>query len=152
MEAPFRVHSELSLDMVCGREVRHHIWMSVGTGSRIVELPQMRGVHQASERHACLKLNLDKTSAQFHLPRAQGDVCAGALQKWKVRSKFSQKADSFQKRLAITHVAIIKSAPSVQRILPQVLLANRYVSSRADIASIREQLPPNCVVFVGSTS
>ena len=91
-----------------------------------------------------LRINMDETSvAAFHGHEA------GNITPWRQRGLDAEPitwADRKKRRTAFTHAAFICDDSSIQPLLPQLILANEKVLSKADLDRILQDCPHNCYV------
>lgn len=90
-------------------------------------------------------LNLDETSVGLSFLQPPG--CVVSKQRWKELAPPTAKVGNTQKRGAVTFCAMITHQTALQPLLPQVILGNRRILSRAFCASLDGKMSPSVHVW-----
>ena len=99
---------------------------------------------QCAPEKKILRLNLDETSIKLFLPCGRGNIVS--LAKGQAR-RLKQPASRKQMRMCLTFVAIICDEPSIQTILPQIILGSERALTQRVLREVRPCLRDNVILL-----
>lgn len=94
-----------------------------------------------------LRINLDESSLKLHIPSGTGFVVEPCPKRRRVLLQVGNGPDLKTKRAAVTLIAFACDDDAVQRILPQVFVANEHVVTKGDIDTMLGRCKDNVVVL-----
>ena len=93
-------------------------------------------------------MNLDETGLCLYQGGGRGNVFISKAE----RRRVAQRVSHARKRTFLTHVGIICDSPTVQPLLPQVIIGSERTFSDAQLAALWEACAPNVFLERGHTA
>ena len=101
-----------------------------------------------AEGRRILRMNLDETSLCLFQGGGRGNVFISKAE----RRRVAQRVSHSRKRTFLTHVGIICDSPTVQPLLPQVIIGSERTFSDALLVALLEVCAPNVFLERGRTA
>ena len=94
-----------------------------------------------------LRLNLDETGCRLYYKPRKGNLADTGVAAAQKEGRLVQDVDAGKQKAALSHLAVVCVVPQLQPQMPQVLLGNEHVLSKALVESLSPHLPPNVQVL-----